>query len=85
MDDKDIGCGDLKCDKLTLVGSVQDSSKSALSGGLSNAMFLNGLLELWSHLKRATQLDIINRMREQPKAILTPMQLQILEANLKTE
>lgn len=60
-------------------------SKSALSGGLSNAMFLNGLLELWSHLKRATQLDIINRMRAQPKAILTPMQLQILEANLKTE
>ena len=34
MDDKDIGCGDLKCDKLTLVGSVQDSSKSALSDGL---------------------------------------------------
>jgi hypothetical protein len=40
---------------------------------------------LWPHLKRATQLDVINRLREQPKAMLKPMQLQILEANLKTE
>lgn len=63
-----------------------NGSKSALSAGLDNReVFANGLIELWPHLRRATQLDVINRLREQPKAMLKPMQLQILEANLKTE
>lgn len=61
-------------------------SKSALNELLDNReVFAKGLMELWPHLRRATQLDVINRLREQPKAMLKPMQLQILEANLKTE
>lgn len=68
-----------QCDK-TSVSAV------ASNDGLDNReVFGLGLTVLWPHLKRATQLDVINRLREQPKAMLKPMQLQILEANLKTE
>lgn len=59
---------------------------SPLSAGLDNReVFADGLIELWPHLKRATQLDVINRLREQPKAMLKPLKLQVLETNLKTE
>ena len=64
----------------------EDDSKSALSEGLDNReVFASGLIELWPHLKRATQLDIINRLREQPKAMLKTGHLGVLEAKLKTE
>lgn len=52
-------------------------NKSAFSAGLDKREIIgNALAKLWPHLKRATQHDIINRMREQPKAMLDPIQLQ---------
>ena len=84
-----IGTGSQFCPMFetnSLTNKKEPVAKLHCSDGLDNReVFAKGLIELWPHLKRATQLDVINRLREQPKAMLKPMQLQILEANLKTE
>ena len=74
------------CGNENLMAEKASGSKVPCSGGLDNReVFANGLIELWPHLMRLTQLDVINRLRAQPQAMLKPMQLQILEANLKTQ
>ena len=71
--------------KPTISKSAAKAQPKPLNELLDNReVFANGLIELWPHLRRATQLDVINRLREQPKAMLKTAQLQILEANLKT-
>ena len=63
-----------------------EGSAGAFSEGLEGSqVFADGLANLWPYLNRTTQLDVLNQLRQQPKAILSSLQMRILEARLKSK
>ena len=50
---------------------------------MKKQIVFKALFELWHLLERETQVDLISGFRRQQAPGLNPMQLDILEANLK--